>query len=99
MTAQLRRSWSPRATANSQPIPGFSPWYAPSNPSESHGQRSATEGSREGFPCPPAPSPVREGGGDGGRCATRTPRCQNRQNAKTALSLHRNGEGVGGPCG
>src|SRR5205809_3846595 len=78
-TAPSRRSWSPRATANSQPIAGLRPWYAPSRTSADQVPRSFT--SREsgrGAP-PPAPprcdgegrriasSPLARAQGEGGR--------------------------------
>ena len=39
-TARRLRSWSPSATANSQPMAGLMPWYAPSAASVIQGHRS-----------------------------------------------------------
>ena len=40
-TAPRSRSCIPSATANSQPMAGLSPWYAPSSPSRTQGQTAS----------------------------------------------------------
>src|SRR5437660_6520556 len=40
-TALRRCSWRPRPTANSQPMPGLTPWYTPSRARAAHGQTAA----------------------------------------------------------